>query len=448
MPENEPIDIDLVRGFLKKAERDRVIELLHARHPADIARLMNALHNEEAKEIFYLLDPKAASEIIVELNDDARNFILEYLESNRLGEIVDHLASDDAADLLGALSEEDANRVLENIPEKDTRDVKSLLAFDEDTAGGIMQTEFASVSSDATVQQVINMLRQNKDAMEDIHNVFVTDNFQRLLGGVPVRRLVLESPHTPVSEIMDTDYVTAHVDEDQEDIARRFKKYDLISLPVVDDTDRLIGRITIDDIVDVIEEEASEDFLKMAGAGSDHIISKSIIKSATMRLPWLFASCIGGLFALKIIGSFQSTMGRIVALASFIPVILGMGGNIGTQSTTIIVRGLATGSVESGSLWKVVFKEIRVGLILGLIYGFFISLATLLIYSDQPFLSVVVGLSMCFSMVLASAVGTMMPIFLYRSGVDPAIATGPFVTTSVDILGILILLNVASAFLL
>ena len=448
MPENQQIDIGLVKGLLKGAKSESIVEMLSSHHPADIARLMNALPHDEAKEIFCLLDPKEASEIIVELNDEARNFILDYLESNRVGEIVDHMASDDAADLLGALSEEDAKKVLENIPDEDTRHVKSLLAFEEDTAGGIMQTEVASISSGATVQQVINMLRKNRDEMEDIHNIFVIDNYQRLVGGLPVRRLVLESPYTAISDIMDTDYISAHVHEDQEEVAKLFKKYDLISLPVVDDTDRLIGRITIDDVVDVIEEEASEDFLKMAGAGSVHILPKSIMKSAKARLPWLFASCIGGLVALKIIGTFETTLGAVVALASFIPVILGMGGNIGTQSTTIVVRGLATGTVESGSLWKVVYKEIRIGLILGVVYGVFLSLATLIIYSSQPFLSIVVGLSMCASMVLASAVGTMMPIILYRSGVDPAIATGPFVTTSVDIIGILILLNFASIFLL
>lgn len=448
MKEEDRIDIEVVRSLLLKGDTAGIKEIISSHHPADIARVMNSISRDECRDIFYLLSPKMASEIIVELSDEMREHILEDMESMRVGEIVDHMASDDAADLLGTLTEEEASKVLELIRDEEIRHVKSLLAFDEDTAGGIMQTEVASVNADASVQEVISMLRERRDDVGDVHNIFVVDESLKLLGVLPIRRLVVEPPDTPVAEIMDADVVSAHIDQDQEEIARLFKKYDLISIPVLDDFERLVGRITVDDIVDVIEEEASEDFFRMAGAGGDDILPMSIMKSAKTRLPWLFASCIGGIVALKIIGAFEGTLGRYVALASFIPVILGMGGNIGTQSTTIIVRGLATGNVEVDELWRVVFKEIRIGLILGVIYGFFLAMATLIIYPGSFQLSVVVGLSMCAAMILAAAVGTMMPIVLYKAGVDPAVATGPFVTTSVDIIGILILFNFAVFFLI
>ena len=445
--EDSAIDTEAIENLLGRGERKQAAELLSAHHPADLAGFMLHLDITEVKELFFLLEPKLASEVIVELSDEIRDSILEEMESKRVSEIVDHLASDDAADLLGALSEEDANKILEHIPEEETKHVKSLLAFEEDTAGGIMQAEVASVTLDASVQEVIAMLRGMKDDQEDIHNIFVTDRNQKLEGVLPLRRLVLESPYTPILNIMDADFIAAHVDQDQEEIARIFKKYDLISLPVTDDTNKLVGRITIDDIVDVMEEEASEDIFKMAGAGSEDILSMSTMKSAKTRLPWLFASCIGGIVALKIIGAYEHSLGRLVALASFIPVILGMGGNIGTQSTTIVVRGLAIGSVDVNAFWKIVYKEVRIGFILGSSYGILLALATLVIYPENPSLSLVVGVSMFASMMIATAVGTLMPILLFKSGVDPAVATGPFVTTSIDIIGILILFNFAAFFL-
>ncbi|MBE9535990.1 MAG: magnesium transporter [Proteobacteria bacterium] len=448
MADDRKIDSESLKSLLDAGDADKAGKTLLEEHPADIARFLGELGDEHLKSLFYVLDPKLASEVVAELNDEARDVILEDMESKRVGEIVDHMASDDAADLLGALSDEDARKVLDHLPADDSHQVKSLLAFEDDTAGGLMQMEIASVRSDASVQSVIDMLRANREDTEDIHNIFVVDANEQLTGVLPIRRLVLEPLETIISDIMDEDIISVHVDEDQEEVAKIFKKYDLLSLPVIDDFDRVVGRVTVDDIVDVMEEEASEDFFKMAGAGSDDILPKSILKSAKIRLPWLFASCLGGLVALKIIGAFEDTLGQMVVLVSFIPVILGMGGNIGTQSTTIVVRGLATGALEVGSLWRVVFKEIRIGVILGIVYGLFLGAAAYLIYPENAFLSLVVGLAMWTSMVLAAAVGTLMPIVLFRSGVDPAVATGPFVTTSVDIMGILILFGFATFFLL
>ena len=448
MSEDANIDIDLISRLLKDGENDLLEKTLSSYHPADVARLMNELPINEVKEIFYLLNPKISSEIIMDLNEEAVESILEDMESKRVSEIVDHMASDDAADLLGTLSKREAEEVLDHIPEEDTKHIRDLMEFEEDTAGGIMQSEIATVNVNSKVSEVITVLRNMKDEMDDVHNIFVTDNEQRLVGVLAMRKLVLEEPDTQISDIMDHEFVSAHYAQDQEEVARIFKKYDLISLPVVDDNGRLLGRITIDDVVDVIEEEASEDMFKMAGAGADDILPMSIMKSAKSRLPWLFASCLGGIAALKIIGGFETTMERFVSLAAFMPVILGMGGNVGTQSTTIIVRGLAMGNVEVKMIWRLIFKEVRVGLMLGIFYGLFLAIAAQIIYPYNLRLSLIVGLSMCSSMTMAATMGTMMPILLHKIGADPAVATGPFVTTSVDIMGILIFLNIAAFILM
>lgn len=448
MSEDTIIDIDLIKRLLEDGESDLLEETLSSYHPVDVARLMNELSIDDIKEIFSLLSAKTSSEIIMDLNEEAVESILEDMESKRVSEIVDHMASDDAADLLGTLSKSEADEVLELISDEDTKHIRDLMEFEEDTAGGIMQSEIANVNVESMVHEVITVLRDMKDEMDDVHNIFVTDNDQRLVGVLAMRKLVLEEPDTPISNIMDHDVISSHYTQDQEEVARIFKKYDLISLPVVDDDGCILGRITVDDVVDIIEEEASEDMLKMAGAGADDILPMSIMKSAKSRLPWLFASCLGGIAALKIIGGFETTMGRFVALASFMPVILGMGGNVGTQSTTIIVRGLAVGSVELNMIWRLIFKEVRVGLILGTFYGFFLAIAAQIIYPYNLRLSVIVGLSMCSSMTMAATMGTMMPILLHKVGADPAVATGPFVTTSVDIIGILIFLNIATFFLM
>jgi len=448
MSEDKDIDIDLISSLLHKGESKLLEETLSSFHPVDVASLMNELPLDDIKEIFYLLSPKISSEIIMDLNEEAVEAILEDMESKRVSEIVDYLASDDAADLLGTLSKREANEVLELISAEDTKQIRDLMQFEEDTAGGIMQAEIVTVNVDARVHEAISMLRGIKDSMDDVHNIFVIDQDQRLVGVLPVRRLVLVEPDTPITEIMDHEFVSSHFAQDQEEVARIFKKYDLISLPVVDDDGRLLGRITVDDVVDVMEEEASEDIFKMIGAGADDIIPMSIMKSAKSRLPWLFASCVGGIVALKIIGGFENTLGQFVSLASFMPVILGMGGNVGTQSTTIIVRGLALGSVEPRMIWKLIFKEVRVGFMLGVFYSLLLAAAAQIIYPDTLHLSLIVGLSMCIAMTVAATMGTMMPILLHKMGADPAVATGPFVTTSIDIIGILIFFNIATFILM
>jgi len=417
-------------------------------HPADIAEFMNYLLPDEKQIVFSILDTEAAADVLVELDDETRDFILTGLESERLSEIVDDMESDDAADIIDDLPDDIAQEVLEQIDIEDAEDIQRLMRYDEESAGGIMQTELVSVGQDETVNQAIEEIRSLADEVEDIHNVYVIDRFGKLTGILPLRKLILAAPNRKIEDIMEQEPATVTVDVDQEEVARLFKKYDLVGLPVVDYVGRLVGRITVDDIVDVLEEEATEDIIKLTGAVDDYAYSSSVLKSAGTRLPWLFASWMGGVLASLIIGFYENTLIEAVVLAAFMPVIAGMGGNVASQSSTIVVRGIAIGQIDVKRLWSVVFREVKIGLLLGVTYGVLLGIFAGLYYVNVVNLWLVVGLGIFSSITIASTLGTLMPIMLHSLGFDPAISSGPFVTTTTDVISMLVYLMLATAIIL
>jgi magnesium transporter len=274
----------------------------------------------------------------------------------------------------------------------------------------------------------------------------VVDEYDKLVGVSSLRQLVVVPPETPLKEFMATDVFSVQTDMDQEEVAKIVARYDILAVPVVDGTNRLVGIVTVDDVIDILRKEATEDILKMAGAGEEFVETKSILKSTRIRLPWLFASCMGGIVAFFIIGKFESSLLKFAYLAAFIPVIMGMGGNIGTQSSTIVVRGLATGRLNVRDLWSVVFKELSIGLILGLVYGLLIGSVAHFRYSVGA-LAVSVALAVLSSMSLAALVGSLVPMAFARANIDPAVATGPFVTTAIDIISVSFYFVIATTFL-
>ena len=417
-------------------------------HPADIAEFIMYLVPTEKKLVFSLLDTKAAADVIVQLDDETRQLILTDIQSKRLSEIVDDLESDDAADIIDDLPDEVAQEVLEKIDEEDAEDIQMLMSYDEDTAGGIMQTELVSVAEDDNVSVAIEEIRSISKEIEDIHNVYVVDRFGKLTGILPLRKLILASPNKKVSNIMDTAPINVTADVDQEEVARMFAKYDLITIPVVDYSRKLVGRITVDDIVDVLEEEATEDIIKLTGAVDEYAWSSSVIKSATTRLPWLFASWVGGIIASLVIGIFKDTLAEAVVLAAFMPVIAGMGGNVASQSSTIMVRGIVIGSIDVKRIWQVVLREVRVGIILGVTYGILLGIFAHIFYFDIVSLWLVVGLGIFASMTIAATMGTMMPLVLHKLGIDPAVASGPFVSTTTDIISMFMYFTLATVIIL
>jgi magnesium transporter len=321
--------------------------------------------------------------------------------------------------------------------------LEGLLKYEDDTAGGIMTPDFIALGQDTTAKQAIESLQKEYLEVEMPFYLYVTDEYGKLVGVSSLRQLVVVPPEKPLKNFMTTDVVSVRTDMDQEEVAKIVARYDILAVPVVDEANRLVGIVTVDDVIDIFRTEATEDFLKMAGAGEEFVETKSVIKSTRIRLPWLFASCIGGIVAFYVINQFEDSLSRFVYLAAFIPVIMGMGGNVGTQSSTIVVRGLATGRISTGEIWRVVLKELSVGFILGAIYGCLIG-AVAQARFQMEMLALSVALSVVSSMAIAALVGSFVPMAFARAQIDPAVATGPFVTTAMDIISVFFYFAIAT----
>ncbi|MDW7738697.1 MAG: magnesium transporter [Bacillota bacterium] len=424
-------------------------ELKRGAHPGDLLDLIDELETSEKAELIQKLSVEDAALIFQEMEDFEQAEIIPLLDHERTREIMLNLASDDAADLIGELSPEEAKDVLETISEEELIDFGDLLKYPEDTAGGIMTTEFISLPADIPVEEAIVRLREIAPEAETIYYVYIVDQEGRLIGVISLRDLIASSDGTILKDIMKQNVINVNAGLDQEEVARIVSKYDLLAIPVVDDQHYLLGIITVDDVIDVLEEEATEDIYLMAGAGEVEgmeLTEASVGKIVRLRLPWLLISMIGGIISGSIIGVYEDTLHAIVMLAVFIPVIMDMGGNVGTQSSTIFVRGVATGDIEADEVWAYFFREIRIGVVMGLICGILISIAAY-IWQGNPYLGLVVGISMTATISVAALIGTLIPLLCNMVKIDPAITAGPFVTTIKDVTGLLIYFIIASAFL-
>ncbi|MFP3869540.1 MAG: magnesium transporter [Syntrophobacteria bacterium] len=436
-----------VREHLSQNRLDEAAQMLCQLHPADIAEILEALDEAEKRELFLKLETDTASEVIAELSAFSQNQIVSDLSDHQLGEIVDEMDSDDAADLLAGLSEEVAEKVLGAIDIEDSRRVRRLLAYGEETAGGIMQAELVAVPQEAAIAEAINRLRRQGEGLDDLANIFVINHHRQVVGQLSLQKLVLADPDDSVSEIMDDNFYPIPVDIDQEEVARIFRRYDMLAAPVVELDGTLAGRITIDDIVDIMDEEVSEDVLRMGGTHENELLyGDQIWKISRLRLPWLLTTLVGGLVSAYLLWLFKVALADAIVLITFVPVIMALGGSVAIQSSTITVRGLATGDVNFERLGRTIFKEIRVGLLMALSCGITIGIAAQ-IWHRNPTLGVAVGCAMGVVIVAASLMGTLVPIVFQRLGIDPAVSSGPFVTMVNDISGILIYLSISTALL-
>ncbi len=442
----KPSDARLLQEYIEKGWEFHIIELLYDMKPVEIAELIETLDDESRGSFFALLDVDTASEVIAELSSETREDVVEGMSDKDLARIVEDMNTDDAADLLGDLHAERVERVLAAMNPEDSSDIKSLLKYPEDTAGGIMQRELISARADETVDEVISRIRQLHSEVDDIQTVYVVDSARVLIGTVPLVKLILSKPQVDMSRIMNAEPLAVPVKMDQEKVAQLFKKYDEVAMPVVDDKGVLLGRITIDDIVDIIEEEATEDMFRLAGAEED-LLSSSIIKNASTRIPWLFICWIGGILITLLIRRFEPTLSQLVGLAAFMPIILGMGGNVASQSVTLVVRGIATGVVSTTNFLTTAVKQLAVGLFLGGTYGLMLGGIAFFIYPERVKMSLVVGLAIMNSMTLAAFMGTVLPMLFYKMGKDPAIASGPFVSTAMDLIGVVTYFTIATLLL-
>ena len=431
--------IDLGREF-------DIIDLFASLHPADIAELIDNLEEEEKFHLFSLLDVEKASDVILELTDISREQILEDISEEKLTEIIDEMDSDDAADVIAELTEDKAQAVLKGIEPEESEDVQKLLRYDEESAGGIMQSELASVPDDATIRDALQAVADASEEVEHIYNVFVVDKQNRLIGSVPLQNLITTKRTNPVIEAIDKDIPSAYVDVDQEEVARMFEKYDLVSLPVVDYKNVLLGRITVDDIVDVMEEESSEDLYRIAGLGEDDNIFNTPLNSVKKRLPWLYINLVTALASAVVIGFFEDTIKMMVVLAAFMPVVAGLGGNAGSQTLTLIVRGLALGEITFENSKKALYRQISVGIANGLAVGIVIG-AIAYFWKGLPILGMVLGLAMIINIFVGTLVGTLIPLSLKWLRADPALGSHIFLTAFTDAFGFLSFLGLATIFL-
>ena len=448
---NHEINIlrDTYRRLLRRQAKTNLVKLTRKTHPADLATVFRHFSEEEQLEIFsFMNENEHTAEFLSELDDSLVKELLSKEPLNRVAEIIQNAPTNDQSGILNALEEETANSIIELLKKEEQEEIAEIMGYPEDSAGSLMNTEVFTLHESITAGDAIKTLQDQEDA-EMVFYLYITDDDDRLVGVISLRILTTTPSNTTLKDIMIKNVHSIRPETDQEEVARIVAQYNFLAVPVIDSDSHLLGIVTVDDVVDVIREEATEDFLQMAGAGKDReILLKSSWESAKIRLPWLFASWIGGVVAASLIGVFEHMLENIIALAAFIPVILGMGGNIATQSSTIIVRGMATGRVNIGGEIKLILKEIQVGMLLGVLYGILLGVFAHLVFTKAPDnLGLVVGLSICVSMVVAATVGTIIPLILRKLDIDPAIATGPFVTTSIDILGVLFYFLIAGLFL-
>ena len=440
---------DTFGRLLRRHAQTNLVKLINKTHPADLAIVFRYFNDEEQKQVFSLMQANDHTvEFLVELDDTLIEKILDTENSERVSSLIQNASTNDQSYILGSLKEEQAQSVIDLLKKEEQEEIEEIMAYPQDSAGSMMATDVFTLYQNTTCGDALKTLQDQQEA-EMVFYLYITDEDDSLVGVASLRALATTPSNTLLKDIMEKRVHSVRPETDQEDVAQIVAQYNYLAVPVIDGDGRLLGIVTVDDVVDVIREEATEDFLQMAGAGKDReILLKSSWENAKVRLPWLFASWIGGVMAAYIIGKYENMLESMIALAAFIPIIIGMGGNIGTQSSTIIVRGMATGRIEIGNEFKVLLKELRVGLILGVLYGIMLGIfANFKFLGSDPMLGVVVGLSICSSMLLATAVGTFTPLILRKLDIDPAVATGPFVTTSIDILGVLLYFMIAGLLL-
>ena len=440
--------MESIKRLIRRKATSHLFKIVNKTHAADLSVLFNSLSVADQRMLFDMITEKEQKGILLsELEEDIFLDFAEDMDVDELADLFESMPTDDVADLLGRLLEEKAGAILEKMKKEGSEEVEGLLSYKDDTAGGIMVPDFIALREATTAAQAVISLQKEYIDVEMPFYLYVVDDYDHLAGVISLRQLVVVPPETPLKDFMTTDVFSVQTDMDQEEVARIVARYDILAVPVVDEKNKLVGIVTVDDVIDIFRREATEDILKMAGAGEDFVETKSVLKSTRIRLPWLFASCVGGIIAFFIIGYFEGSLNKLAYLAAFIPVIMGMGGNIGTQSSTIVVRGLATGRIHLKDFRKVVLKELSVGFILGIVYGFLMGMVARLRYGDDAsslMLAISVGLAVVSSMSIAALVGSLVPMTFERMDIDPAIATGPFVTTAIDIISVFFYFTLAT----
>ncbi|MDO9465382.1 MAG: magnesium transporter [bacterium] len=434
--------INIVQDYLSSNAVVKLQRFLNKLHTADVADVISHLEAEEGQKILNMLKPEVTAEVLNEVDSVLAKKLVQAMSPIRLSKMLDTMPPDNAADILQYLPEGEHLKVLAQMTEEEAaEEVAELIQYDKDTAGGIMTTEFVSFHEDATVADTLEYLRKDMD-VEAGYYIYTTDREDHLRGVVTLKKLIMADPDKRLKNVMISDIISVKPDSDQEYVANLVAKYDLLAVPVTDASNRLLGIITVDDIIDVIREEATEDVYKSVGTTEDELLTKSSFNVAKIRLPWLITTLLGGLICVLVVSRFKFVLEQVIALAFFMPIIAAMGGNIGIQSSTIVVRGLATGIIDTKKVWKMLFREVRIGAIMGLACGAVVGTVGVL-WQRQLVLGLVLFVSMFMAIIVAAAIGAIIPLVFNKFNIDPAIATGPFVTTANDITGMLIYFSLA-----
>lgn len=436
-----------VNKLLRRGATPNLRKALSKIHPADIAHLFRYLGLKEQTQLFGLIPDKAqAAEVLAELDWSDGAQLLEKIDRETIIAVLHEMADDDSVELLRNMPDELAEEILAALKSEHSEEIEQLLGYAEDTAGGIMSTDVFSLDQNLTVDGAIAALQNAEDA-EMVFYVYVTDEHNHLVGVLSLRQLLTVPAGTRLKDVMSTDVFRVRTDMDQEHVAELVAKYNILAIPVVDDIGKLMGLVTVDDVIDVMRQEANEDIFMMAGTSEEELMyGNKSFQVARLRLPWLLTTLFGGVVTGFLMWLFRVTLEQAITLITFIPVITGMGGNVGGQSSTIVVRGFATGRIDFSMIRKVFFKELRVGLIMGAVCG--LTIATVaFIWHHNIYLGLVVGIAMAVAISVAACMGVLAAAFFKRIGIDPAIASSPFVQTVNDITGILIYFSTATFFL-
>jgi magnesium transporter len=438
--------LEKLTSYIEGSKNKSIISLFEEMHYADVAEILDELSFDKVVYIIKLLDSEKTSAVLMELDEDIREKILQNLSAKEIAEEVEELDSDDAADIIGELSEERQEAVMSQIEdEEQVKEIEELLTYDEDSAGGLMAKELVKVNENWSVLKCVREMRMQAEKVTRVHSIYVVDDLDKLKGRLSLKDLLITSTKTAISEVYipNVDFVNVH--DNLDEVSNKMRKYDLEAIPVVDNDNVLLGRITIDDIVDVIKEEADKDYQLAAGLTQDVEADDSILQLTKARLPWLFLGLLGGVGAFLIMQMFENTFSENAILFFFTPLIAAMAGNVGVQSSAIIVQGLANDDVK-GSINSRLIKEMLLATLNGIVLALFLFLFVWLSVGNIN-TALAISVSLVAVVIVAGLIGTFVPLFLNKQGIDPAIATGPFITTSNDIFGILIYFMIAKIIL-
>lgn len=449
MKEFTPEYLEHIRQIVDSHDDDAARRELEDMHPADIVELYRDLDLDQAEYINRLLDPDKAADVLMELDEDDRRKLLEHMPPEDIAkQYIDHLETDEAVDLMQELDEDQRDEVLSHIDDvEQAGDIIDLLKYDEDTAGGLMGTEMIVVNENWSMPECIKQMRMQAEDMDEIYNVYVIDNDNRLKGVLPLKKLITHPSVSKIKHVMETDPIAVKADTPVDDVALDFEKYDLVAMPVVDGIGRLVGRITVDDIMDQVRESSERDYQLASGISGDIDADDSVFAQVKARIPWLLIGIASGILASLILGNFETQLATVTALALFIPIIGGTGGNVGVQASAIVVQGLANGTLDIKNFARQLGKEVVIGLLNATIMALVIFTYNLIMLPDNFAVTISVAVSLFAVVMFATILGTAVPLTLEKLNINPALATGPFIQISNDIVGLILYVYIAKAFL-